>query len=201
MRSIPDSIVRLIEEFSRFPGIGRKTAQRMAFHVLKSPNDQAVQLAQSVMDMKTKIQFCSVCHGITEEDPCGICTDPKRDQSSICIVEDAADVYTFEKSNVFQGVYHVLGGVLSPLDGIGPDDLQIDSLMERVKSATELIIATNASIEGEATILYISKLLDSNSIKITRLARGLPVGGHLEYVDEATLSRSINERVNLHSEV
>ncbi len=194
MRSIPDSIVRLIEEFSRFPGIGRKTAQRMAFHVLKSPNDQAVQLAQSVMDMKTKIQFCSVCHGITEDDPCGICTDPKRDQSSICIVEDAADVYTFEKSNVFQGVYHVLGGVLSPLDGIGPDDLHINGLIDRAKPGTEVVIATNPSIEGEATSLYIAKLLKGKSVKVTRLARGLPMGGDLEYIDDATIMRAMEGR-------
>jgi recombination protein RecR len=124
--SIPDSINRLIEEFSRFPGIGRKTAQRMAFFVLKSTNEQAVQLAQATMDMKTKIKFCSICFGITEDDPCQICDDPRRDQSSICIVEEAADIYTFEKTNSFQGVYHVLGGVLSPLDGIGPDDLKIN---------------------------------------------------------------------------
>ncbi len=194
MRSIPDSIVRLIEEFSRFPGIGRKTAQRMAFHVLKSPNDQAVQLAQSVMDMKTKIQFCSVCHGITEDDPCGICTDPKRDASSICIVEDAADVYTFEKSNAFQGVYHVLGGVLSPLDGIGPDDLHINGLIDRAKPGTEVVIATNPSIEGEATSLYIAKLLKGKSVKVTRLARGLPMGGDLEYIDDATIMRAMEGR-------
>ena len=194
MRSIPDSIVRLIEEFSRFPGIGRKTAQRMAFHVLKSPNDQAVQLAQSVMDMKTKIKFCSVCHGITEDDPCGICTDPKRDQLSICIVEDAADVYTFEKSNAFQGVYHVLGGVLSPLDGIGPDDLHINGLIDRAKPGTEVVIATNPSIEGEATSLYIAKLLKGKSVKVTRLARGLPMGGDLEYIDDATIMRAMEGR-------
>ncbi len=197
MRSIPDSIVRLIEEFSRFPGIGRKTAQRMAFHVLKSPNDQAVQLAQSVMDMKTKIQFCSVCNGITEDDPCGICTDPKRDQSSICIVEDAADVYTFEKTNAFQGVYHVLGGVLSPLDGIGPDDLHINGLIDRAKPGTEVVIATNPSIEGEATSLYIAKLLNGKSVKVTRLARGLPMGGDLEYIDDATIMRAMEGRTTI----
>ena len=197
MQSIPDSIVRLIKEFSRFPGIGRKTAQRMAFHVLKSPNEQAVQLAQSVMNMKTKIQFCSVCHGITEDDPCGICTNPKRDQSSICIVEDAADVYTFEKTNAFQGVYHVLGGVLSPLDGIGPDDLHINGLIDRAKQGTEVVIATNPSIEGEATSLYIAKLLKGKSVKVTRLARGLPMGGDLEYIDDATIMRAIEGRTTL----
>ena len=152
------------------------------------------------MNVKSKINTCNTCHNIAEAELCEICSDEKRDNSIICICEEPSDIYLIEKTG-FQGVYHVLGGLLSPLDGIGPENLQIDSLMERVKSATELIIATNASIEGEATILYISKLLDSHSIKITRLARGLPVGGHLEYVDEATLSRSINERVNLHSEV
>ena len=197
MNTIPKSIVRLIEEFSRFPGIGRKTAQRMAFHVLKSPNEQAVQLAQSVMDMKTKIQFCSVCHGITEADPCEICTNPKRDQSSICIVEDAADVYTFEKTNAFQGVYHVLGGVLSPLDGIGPDDLNIHGLIDRAKQGTEVVIATNPSIEGEATSLYIAKLLKGKSVKVTRLARGLPMGGDLEYIDDATIMTAIEGRTTL----
>ena len=197
MQSIPDSIVRLIKEFSRFPGIGRKTAQRMAFHVLKSSNEEAAQLAQSVMNMKTKIQFCSVCHGITEDDPCGICTNPKRDQSSICIVEDAADVYTFEKTNAFQGVYHVLGGVLSPLDGIGPDDLHINGLIDRAKQGTEVVIATNPSIEGEATSLYIAKLLKGKSVKVTRLARGLPMGGDLEYIDDATIMTAIEGRTTL----
>jgi recombination protein RecR len=195
--SIPESINRLIEEFSRFPGIGRKTAQRMAFYVLKSPNEQAVQLAQSVMDMKTKIKFCSICFGITEEDPCQICDNPKRDQSSICIVEDAADVYTFEKTNVFQGVYHVLGGVLSPLDGIGPDDLKINQLIDRTQPGDDVIIATNPSIEGEATSLYIGKLLNGKDVKVTRLARGLPMGGNLEYIDEATIMRAMEGRTSL----
>ena len=197
MRSIPDSINRLIKEFSRFPGIGRKTAQRMAFHVLKSPNDQAVHLAEAVMDMKTKIKSCAVCNGITEDDPCRICSDPKRDQSSICIVEDAGDIYTFEKSNSFQGLYHVLGGVLSPLDGIGPDDLNITELLERTQPGYELIIATNPSIEGEATSLYIAKLFNGKDVKVTRLARGLPMGGDLEYVDDATLIRAMEGRTAL----
>ena len=169
----------------------------MAFYVLKSPNEQAVQLAQSVMDMKTKIKFCSICFGITEEDPCQICDNPKRDQSSICIVEDAADVYTFEKTNFFQGVYHVLGGVLSPLDGIGPDDLKINQLIDRTQPGDEVIIATNPSIEGEATSLYIGKLLNGKDVKVTRLARGLPMGGNLEYIDEATIMRAMEGRTSL----
>ena len=197
MNTIPKSIVRLIEEFSRFPGIGRKTAQRMAFHVLKAPNDQAVQLSQSVMDMKTKIKFCSVCNGITEEYSCTICLDPKRDQKSICIVEDSADIYTFEKTNAFQGVYHVLGGVLSPLDGIGPEDLNIKSLLSRIEPGCEVVLATNPSIEGEATSLYIAKLLKKDSIKVTRLARGLPMGGDLEYIDDATIMRAIEGRTSI----
>jgi len=197
LNTIPKSIVRLIEEFSRFPGIGRKTAQRMAFHVLKAPNDQAVQLSQSVMDMKTKIKFCSVCNGITEEYSCTICLDPKRDQKSICIVEDSADIYTFEKTNAFQGVYHVLGGVLSPLDGIGPEDLNIKSLLSRIEPGCEVVLATNPSIEGEATSLYIAKLLKKDSIKVTRLARGLPMGGDLEYIDDATIMRAIEGRTSI----
>ncbi|MGY8781331.1 MAG: recombination mediator RecR [Fidelibacterota bacterium] len=197
MDSIPDSINRLIEEFSRFPGIGRKTAQRMAFFVLKSTNEQAVQLAQATMDMKTKIKFCSICFGITEDDPCQICDDPRRDQSSICIVEEAADIYTFEKTNSFQGVYHVLGGVLSPLDGIGPDDLKINQLLDRTQSGYEVIIATNPSIEGEATSLYIGKLLHGKDVKVTRLARGLPMGGDLEYIDDATIMRAMEGRTVL----
>ena len=200
MDGLPPTLEKVIEGFSKFPGIGKKTAHRLGLHVLKTHAKDVEDFAQALLNVKNKINTCNSCHNIAEAELCEICSDEKRDNSIICICEEPSDIYLIEKTG-FQGVYHVLGGLLSPLDGIGPEDLQIDSLMERVKSATELIIATNASIEGEATILYISKLLDSNSIKITRLARGLPVGGHLEYVDEATLSRSINERVNLHSEV
>ena len=194
MNSFPDSILQLIEAFSSFPGIGKKTAQRMAFHVLRSSSNIASQLSESVINMKSKIRFCSVCNGITENDPCDICSNPKRDESSICIVEQASDVYTFEKTNSYHGVYHVLGGVLSPLDGIGPDDLAIASLISRVKPGYEIVIATNPSIEGEATSLYIAKLLKQQSVKVTRLARGLPMGGDLEYLDEATLMRAMEGR-------
>ena len=200
MDGLPPTLEKVIEGFSKFPGIGKKTAHRLGLHVLKTHTKDVEDFAQALLNVKNNINTCKSCHNIAEAELCEICSDEKRDNSIICICEEPSDIYLIEKTG-FQGVYHVLGGLLSPLDGIGPEDLQIDSLMERVKSATELIIATNASIEGEATILYISKLLDSNSIKITRLARGLPVGGHLEYVDEATLSRSINERVNLHSEI
>ena len=200
MNGLPPTLEKVIEGFAKFPGIGKKTAHRLGLHVLKTHTKDVEDFAQALLNVKSKINTCNSCHNIAEAELCEICSDEKRDNTIICICEEPSDIYLIEKTG-FQGVYHVLGGLLSPLDGIGPEDLQIDSLMERVKSATELIIATNASIEGEATILYISKLLDSNSIKITRLARGLPVGGHLEYVDEATLSRSINERVNLHSEL
>ena len=197
MNSFPDSILQLIEAFSSFPGIGKKTAQRMAFHVLRSSSNIASQLSESVINMKSKIRFCSVCNGITENDPCNICSNPKRDESSICIVEQASDVYTFEKTNSYHGVYHVLGGVLSPLDGVGPDDLSIESLISRVKPGYEIVIATNPSIEGEATSLYIAKLLNEQSVKVTRLARGLPMGGNLEYLDEATLMRAMEGRTTI----
>ena len=197
MNSFPDSILQLIEAFSSFPGIGKKTAQRMTFHVLRSSSNIASQLSESVINMKSKIRFCSVCNGITENDPCNICSNPKRDESSICIVEQASDVYTFEKTNSYQGVYHVLGGVLSPLDGVGPDDLALESLISRVKPGYEIVIATNPSIEGEATSLYIAKLLNEQSVKVTRLARGLPMGGDLEYLDEATLMRAMEGRTTI----
>ena len=197
MGFVPPTVEKLIESFAKFPGIGKKTAQRMAFHVLKSDKEQAVQLAQAVMDVKSKILICTVCGGITVDDPCVICTDSKRREDLLCIVEESSDIYAFEKTNSYRGKYHVLGGVLSPLDGIGPDDLTIDKLMNRVTKDMEVILATNPSIEGEATALYISKLLKEKGIKSSKLARGLPVGGALEYIDEATLIRSLEGRVTL----
>jgi recombination protein RecR len=187
MDGLPPTLEKVIEAFSKFPGIGKKTAHRLGLHVLKTHTKEVEDFAQALVNVKSKINTCNTCHNIAEAKLCEICSDEKRDSSIICICEEPSDIYLIEKTG-FKGVYHVLGGLLSPLDGIGPDDLQIDSLMERVKSATELIVATDASIEGEATILYISKLLDSHPIKMTRLSRGLPVGGHLEYVDEATLT-------------
>lgn len=197
MGFIPSSVEKLIGAFARFPGIGKKTAQRMAFHILKKNSDEAVHLAQAVMDVKTNILSCSICGGITEDDPCNICSDSKRQENLLCIVEEPSDIYPFEKTNSYRGKYHVLGGVLSPLDGIGPDDLTIDKLLDRVNTDMEVILATNASVEGEATALYISKLLKEIGVKSTRLARGLPVGGSLEYIDEATLIRAIEGRVAL----
>ena len=194
MNSFPDSLNNLIDEFSRFPGIGKKTAQRMAFYVLNSTNNLADELSHAIQSLKSKIRFCEKCHGISEDVLCQICSDTKRDSTSICVVENPADIYTFEKTNVFKGLYHVLGGVLSPLDGIGPDDLNINSLIERVNTDDEILVATNATIEGEATCLYLANILEKESVKVTRLARGLPIGGDLEFVDDATIMRAIEDR-------
>ena len=195
--AFPDSIIRLIDRFSSFPGIGKKTAQRMAFYILKESNKNALSLAGAIKDVKSNIAACSLCGGITENDPCTICDDVKRDSSLICVVEVPADIYAFERTSGFNGVYHVLGGVLSPLDGIGPDELNIDSLMDRVIPGNEIVLALNPSIEGDTTCLYISKLLIDEDVKITRLARGIPVGGELEYTDDATLLRAMEGRTSL----
>jgi len=197
MESYPQSVERLISEFAKFPGIGKKTAQRMAFHILMSNNEHSAHLAQAVMDVKTKILLCSACGGITEDDPCHICSDTRRDKNLICIVEDPADIYAFERMGIFRGLYHVLGGVISPLDGIGPDSLTIDRLLTRIQEGMEIILATNASIEGDTTALYLGKILNEKGVEVTRLARGIPVGGELEYVDEATLQRAIEGRTQL----
>ena len=194
MNSFPESLNNLIDEFSRFPGIGKKTAQRMAFYVLNSSTNLANDLSQAVLDLKSKIRFCEKCFGISEDAYCSICLDTRRDINIICVVENPADIYTFEKTSAFRGVYHVLGGVLSPLDGIGPDALNIASLLSRISSSNEVLIATNATIEGEATCLYLANLLEEKSVKVTRLARGLPIGGDLEFVDEATIMRAIEDR-------
>ena len=194
MNSFPESLNNLIDEFSRFPGIGKKTAQRMAFFVLNSSNNLADDLSQAVINLKSKIRFCEKCFGISEDSVCSICSDFRRDTSTLCVVENPADIYTFEKTSVYRGLYHVLGGVLSPLDGIGPDDLNINSLFTRITSDFEVLIATNATIEGEATCLYLANLLEQKSVRVTRLARGLPMGGDLEFVDEATIMRAIEDR-------
>jgi len=193
---IPNSLENVINSFSKFPGIGKKTAQRLGFHVLKIEKLQIQEFAQSLIDVKEKIKFCERCHNFSEDDLCFICVHPKRNNNTICLVEEPSDIILFEKTD-FSGVYHVIGGVLSPLDGIGPNDLNIKTLFNRLDGVDEIIIATNASVEGDATALYLAKLLHPLDINVTRLARGLPVGGHLEYVDEATLSKSMNERVKI----
>lgn len=192
-----ESLDKLIQEFSKLPGIGKKTAQRMAFHMLKSRKEEAEALAQALLDVKEKVNYCSVCFNITEEDPCSICKDQKREQSLICVVEEANDVLALEKTNQYKGLFHVLGGVLSPLDGIGPDDLKIKELLSRLKGkqVKEVILATNPNTEGEATAIYIAKLIKPLTVKVTRIARGLPAGGDLEYADQVTLASAIEGRI------
>ncbi|MDC0645878.1 recombination mediator RecR [bacterium] len=197
MQAFPDSANRLIEEFSRLPGIGRKTAQRLAFHLLKTETETVFRLSDALKDVKMKVRDCSICGGITENDPCSICQDYKRDEMLLCVVEEAPDIYAFEKTNTYNGKYHVLGGALSPLDGVGPDELNIKSLLERTRSGQEIILATNPSVEGETTALYLAKILAEKDVTVTRLARGLPVGGDLEYTDEATLIRAMEGRTSL----
>ncbi|MEX2115702.1 MAG: recombination mediator RecR [Bacteroidota bacterium] len=191
------SVDQLAEQFAQLPGIGRKTAYRLALYVLKMNRDEVVTLAKALINVKDKVRYCSVCSNITENDPCGICSNQKRHRHMICVVEEPSDVLALEKTNEFKGLYHVLGGALSPLDGIGPNDLRIKELLTRLSSAPaeEIILAMNPNVEGEATTLYLSKLLKPLVPKVTRIARGLPVGSDLEYADQATLSRALEGRV------
>ena len=197
MNSFPESANQLIRELSRLPGIGQKTAQRLTFHILKSDQNDVERLARSLMDIKEKTGSCTICGAITETDPCGICSDSKRNDYLICIVEDAQDIYAFEKTNSFRGKFHVLGGVISPLDGIGPDDLNLEKLYDRIEPGTEIVLATNPSVEGDTTALYLAKVLTKKKVKITRLARGIPVGSEIEYMDEITLIRAMEGRTIL----
>ena len=194
MDALPESLNRLVDGLSDFPGIGKKTAERMAFYLLKSNDGWAQNLAKAIMDVKEQIHECPICHNISDTSPCSICSDTKRDPSLLCVVEDTTDLVVFEKTNHFRGKYHVLGGVLSPLDGIGPEDLHFDTLLERINGEEEVIIATNPNAEGETTALYLAKLLKEHNIKVTRLASGIPVGGELEYTDEATLVSALEGR-------
>jgi len=194
MDALPESLNRLVDGLSDFPGIGKKTAERMAFYLLKSNDGWAQNLAKAIMDVIEQIHECPICHNISDTSPCSICSDAKRDPSLLCVVEDTADLIVFEKTNHFRGKYHVLGGVLSPLDGIGPEDLHFDTLLERINGEEEVIIATNPNAEGETTALYLAKLLKEHNIKVTRLASGIPVGGDLEYTDEATLVSALEGR-------
>ena len=196
MESFPDSIIRLIDRFSRFPGIGKKTAQRMAFHILKDSKKNAQSLADAVQDVKSIISGCSICGGITEEEPCIICSDSKRNKSLICVVEVPADIFAFERTSGFNGVYHVLNGVLSPLDGIGPDQLKLNKLEAILNNGSikEIILANSSTIEGEATASYILNLIEGTDIEASRIAYGVPMGGELEYVDSSTLTQALNNR-------
>ena len=194
MSQYPEAANKLIDQLSKLPGIGRKTAQRLAFYILKTDDTYTRDLADSINDLKKNILFCDNCGIMSEENICHICRDIYRTDDIICVVEQPQDIYAFEKTNSFKGQYHVIGGVLSPLDGVGPDDLNLEKLYKRVKAGMEIIVATNPSIEGDTTSLYLAKILEKLGAKVTRLARGLPVGGDLEYMDELTLARAIEGR-------
>lgn len=189
-------ITRLIEEFSKLPGVGRKTAQRLAFHVINMNNNDVEALSKAIIEAKREIKYCSVCCNITDTDPCSMCSNKNRDPGVICVVEDPRDVAAMERTREFKGQYHVLHGVISPMDGIGPDMIKIKELIQRLgtQDVREIIMATNPTIEGEATAMYIARLLKPMGIKVTRIAHGLPVGGDLEYADEVTISKALEGR-------
>lgn len=196
MSTTPSALSALIEELVRLPGIGPKTAQRLAFHLLKVPRDQAAALAQAVVALKDRTRLCARCFNITEEEVCGICQDARRDVQLLCVVEEVNDLLAIEKSREYRGLYHVLGGSLSPLEGRGPDQIRGKEMVERLEvgGVREVILATNPNVEGEATALYLLRLLKPFQVKVTRIARGLPMGGDLEYADEVTLARALEGR-------
>jgi len=196
MQIIPEPVTRLIEEFSRLPGIGPKTASRLTFYLLRAPTEQTMALGEAVRQLKERISFCEVCYNITETSPCPICRDEHRDRTQICVVEEPLDVLALERTRAYRGLYHVLHGAISPVEGIGPDELRIAELLGRlgVGKINEVILATNPSLEGEATAMYLERQLAPFKVRVTRLARGLPVGGDLEYADEITLARAIEGR-------
>lgn len=189
-------VAKLIEEFEKLPGIGHKTAQRLAFHVLNLSEEKAGSLAVAITEAKSKIKYCSVCNNLTDVDPCNLCSSTSRDKSVICVIEDPRDVVAIERTREFKGYFHVLHGAISPMEGIGPEDIKIKELLARIRTGniTEVILATNPNIEGEATAMYISKLLKPLGIKTTRIAHGIPVGGDLEYADEVTLAKALEGR-------
>lgn len=190
---------KLIRELSKLPGIGGKTAQRLAFHILSLPDSQAQALASAITEAKTQMKYCSVCGNLTDKDPCSICEDPKRDRTVICVVEHARDVAAMERMREYNGLYHVLHGVISPMDGIGPEDINLRQLIIRLQDSDvkEVILATNPTIEGEATAMYAARLIKPSGIKVSRIAHGVPVGGDLEYTDEVTLSKAMEGRREL----
>jgi recombination protein RecR len=192
-------IDRLVHELGKLPGIGERTATRLAFFILRQPGEYAHALSRALVDVKEKVRLCSECMNLTENDPCDTCRDLRRDSDIICVVEEPSDVMAVERSHAFRGRYHILHGAISPLDGVGPDDIKIAELLRRLESdnVREVIVATNANVEGEATALYLTKLIKPTGMKITRLASGIPVGGDLEYIDASTLSRAFDERREL----
>jgi recombination protein RecR len=189
-------VARLIDEFHKLPGVGPKTAQRLAYHVLRNSDEDAQSLAQAILDVKEQITFCSSCQNLTDVDPCSICRSERRDQSVICVVEEPLDVLALERTRVYKGLYHVLHGVISPMNGIGPDDLKIPELLRRLDHGTvhEVIMATNPNVEGDATAMYLDDKIAARNVRVTRLARGLAMGADLEYADEVTLTRALEGR-------
>jgi recombination protein RecR len=194
-------VVRLIEEFHKLPGVGPKSAQRLTYYLLRMPAAEARALAEAILEVKERIAVCSVCQNVTDTDPCRICANDRRERSMICVVEEPLDILAVERSASYQGTYHVLHGAISPMDGIGPEDLKIEELLGRLRSGdvTEVILATNPNLEGEATAMYLTRLLSPLGLKVTRLARGLPVGGDLEYADDVTLTRAMEGRQEVES--
>jgi recombination protein RecR len=197
--SQPESLTRLIEQLQRLPGIGRKSAQRLAFHVLKTPREQSDQLCDAIRDVKERVTYCSVCNNVTDADPCGVCTDESRDHRVICVVEEPPNVLAIERSRDYNGTYHVLMGALSPLQGVGPDELRIKGLLGRIDTggADEVILATNPNVEGEATAIYLARLLKPLGVRVTRIAMGVPVGSDLEYADDITMHKAMEGRREL----
>jgi recombination protein RecR len=194
--AIAGPVARLIEAFHRLPGVGPKSAQRLTYHLLRAPESEARALADAVLELKERITLCSTCQNVTETDPCPLCTDPQRDASIICVVEEPLDILALERAGGYRGLYHVLHGAISPMDGVGPEDLKLDELVARLKagSVREVIMATNPNLEGEATAMYVSRLVTPMGLRVTRLARGLPVGADLEYADDVTLARALENR-------
>ena len=198
MRGVPRAFDRLVVELQRLPGIGAKSAARLAYHLLRAPREDAERLAKAVSESREAVRRCSVCNTLTEEDPCDVCSDPERDPTLLCVVEEPGNVAAIEKTREFRGRYHVLWGALSPLKGIGPDEIDSEGLLKRVTpEVKEVILATNPNVEGEATALYIAKKLKSSGVRVTRIAFGLPVGGDIEYADEVTMARSLENRRDL----
>jgi len=189
-------VVRLIEEFHKLPGVGPKSAQRLTYYLLRAPQEEARALAQAILEMKEKITFCSICQNVTDRDPCLICANSERDPSLLCVVEEPLDILALERTRSYNGLYHVLHGVISPMDGVGPEHLKVAELLERLKggSVQEVILATNPNLEGEATAMYLGRLLRPLGVRVTRLARGLPSGADLEYADDLTLTRALEGR-------
>jgi recombination protein RecR len=198
MRGVPRAFDRLVAELQRLPGIGAKSAARLAYHLLRAPREDAERLAKAVSESREAVRRCSVCNTLTEDDPCDVCSDPERDPSLLCVVEEPGNVAAIEKTREFRGRYHVLWGALSPLKGIGPDEIDSEGLLRRITpEVTEVILATNPNVEGEATALYIARKLKSSGVRVTRIAFGLPVGGDIEYADEVTMARSLENRREL----